>query len=384
MTEGTGTGERHASWLELFFDLVAVAGVAQLSHLVHTTRSWGDAGLYVVCFLAFWTAWMCFTVYGNVAGGATRVAPVFGAMLGLAIMAAAVEGVGGEHARTFAIAYVTVRVLADRVWQSRDVRRIVVDWPAVQVGSGVVPWIVSLWAEAPWRYVLWALGLALDLVITFLFAGKRAVAGFSRRSEQHRGSRPVPQAQLVHLDAAHIGERLGLFMIIVLGEGVLVVTEAMTATEHWATPLYRTVFGALALLAALWAVMLRHGSGGVPFLGGHALPARVMLPLHCLTAGVVVALASGLGDVIGHGPPPAGTRWLLCGAVAALGLLGSVMGLVAGRGGWWALAVASIAVAGPGLVGWLGAEGSAVVWLLVLVVVAQVAVTRFQLRVTRQ
>lgn len=28
-------GERHASWLELFFDLTAVAGVAQLAHLLH-------------------------------------------------------------------------------------------------------------------------------------------------------------------------------------------------------------------------------------------------------------------------------------------------------------------------------------------------------------
>jgi low temperature requirement protein LtrA len=60
------TSERHASWLELFFDLVAVAGVAQLSHLLHGNASTRDAGLFVVCFLAFWTAWMCFTVYGNV------------------------------------------------------------------------------------------------------------------------------------------------------------------------------------------------------------------------------------------------------------------------------------------------------------------------------
>ncbi|WIX78316.1 low temperature requirement protein A [Amycolatopsis carbonis] len=112
MTTTEKSEERHASWLELFFDLVAVAGVAQLAHLVHGSTSWGDVGLYAVCFLAFWTAWMCFTVYGNVAKGAAHTMPVLLAMAGLAFMAASVEDIHGSHAKVFAIAYIAVRALA--------------------------------------------------------------------------------------------------------------------------------------------------------------------------------------------------------------------------------------------------------------------------------
>ncbi|MFJ7721318.1 low temperature requirement protein A, partial [Rhodococcus erythropolis] len=32
--------ERHASWIELFFDLVVVAGIGQLAHLLHGSPSW--------------------------------------------------------------------------------------------------------------------------------------------------------------------------------------------------------------------------------------------------------------------------------------------------------------------------------------------------------
>ncbi|WP_245787349.1 low temperature requirement protein A [Amycolatopsis saalfeldensis] len=254
--------ERHASWLELFFDLVAVAGVGQLAHLVHGSASWADVGLYVVCFLAFWTAWMCFTVYGNVVGGAVKTMPVLTAMAGLVVMAASVSGIHGDHAKVFAVAYVAVRVLSDRIWEHRgDGARVLVDWPVAQVGFGVTPWLISIWAPGPWRYWLWALGVLVDLVITFTLSGKRLTESVTARLATRPG--PAVQATAARLDTAHFGERLGLFTIIVLGEGVLTVTDAMAEAPKWSGPLYWTVFAALGLLATLWGAALREGSGGI-------------------------------------------------------------------------------------------------------------------------
>jgi len=46
--------ERHASWAELFFDLVAVAGVAALAHVLGPELDAAALGLYALLFLALW------------------------------------------------------------------------------------------------------------------------------------------------------------------------------------------------------------------------------------------------------------------------------------------------------------------------------------------
>jgi low temperature requirement protein LtrA len=51
-------GERHATWLELFFDLVFVISIAEVAHTLedyHTLADFlGTAGLFV----AVWWAWV--------------------------------------------------------------------------------------------------------------------------------------------------------------------------------------------------------------------------------------------------------------------------------------------------------------------------------------
>jgi low temperature requirement protein LtrA len=59
--------ERHASWAELFFDLVAVAGVAALAHVLGSELDAAALGLYALLFLALWLSWTTFMLYGNVA-----------------------------------------------------------------------------------------------------------------------------------------------------------------------------------------------------------------------------------------------------------------------------------------------------------------------------
>ncbi|WP_267880696.1 MULTISPECIES: low temperature requirement protein A [unclassified Streptomyces] len=152
--------ERHAGWNELFFDLVVVAGAGQLAHLLHDGPDPADLALYAVLYLAFWTTWAGFAVYGDIAASETRVRTLLVAMFGMAVMAASVHTVQTGHATAFVIAYVALRWQAGRIWQRGS---IVVDWPLAQFGSGAVPWLVSLFVDAPLRYWLWALGIALDI-----------------------------------------------------------------------------------------------------------------------------------------------------------------------------------------------------------------------------
>ncbi|MFE7511664.1 low temperature requirement protein A [Streptomyces sp. NPDC057540] len=368
----SGESERHASWLELFFDLIAVAGVAQLAHLLHGAPGAGDLGLYCLLYLAFWTAWMCFTTYGNVAADKVHTRAVLTGMFGLAVMAAAVPGVRTDHARAFALAYVLVRVLASRIWQSRG--EVVADWPLAQLSVGVVPWIVSVWAEAPARYWLWAAGLAVDLGLTFALSRNRILARAQEEWQKHsagRGPRAHPRPAAALFDSGHLDERLGLFTLIVIGESVALTVEASSEAE-WTSRLGSMAVGSFVLLLALWALAVRR-TCGVPLLGFGVLAPRFALPLHCVTTGALGALAASLGGAVEHVDEhlPAGMRWLMCGSVAVFLAVGVVAGVVSDRGVRWALGAGVPMVVAPVLLGAIAGRGSPALLVWALVVVAR-------------
>ncbi|KAF0847137.1 low temperature requirement protein A [Nocardia caishijiensis] len=340
------TEERRASWTELFFDLVAVAGIGQLTHLLHRGPSLGEFGLYVVLYLAFWVVWACVTVYSNVAGEQARTTMVFGCMFGLCVMMAAVDGLPGEHAAVFAGIYVLVRIVSGMVWRRGQV---VVDWPIAQIGAGTVPWVVSLWVPAPWKFVLWAVGLAIDLWIMFAVDGERRMVDAERRmrARLRRGRAPrghprftPPKLQALHADSPHLGERLGQFLIIVLGEGVISVIAAVS-TEDWTVPV--AVIGVCAFLSllAMWALTLRFGF--VPRMmeqtdAASPLPLPRLMAMHCTLSAAVATVAAGLGLVAAHpsGHLPVGVGWVLCGGAAAYFLVCGLGGAV-GAGFRWLL-----------------------------------------------
>ncbi|MFF3014234.1 low temperature requirement protein A [Streptomyces sp. NPDC057939] len=325
-------GERHASWLELFFDLTAVAGVAQLAHLLHGEPGRADLALYTVMFLAFWTGWMLFTVYGNVTGEQVGTRTVLAGMFGMAVMAASVHGVREDKAWAFALAYLLVRSLAGNVWGRRG--EYVADLPLTRVGLGVVPWIVSMWFDGPPRYALWALGLAIDLAVMFVFSPQRLTARVEREyaADGAKGPGRPPKPHAAVTNAPHLGERLGLFVLIVLGEAVAqMVTEASVLKWDWAV--CGVGVGAFVLLLQLWSLSLRVGAAGIPLLADGALPLRLALPVHCFAAGAVAAFAAATGDVMSDADRevPDAVRWLMCGSLGVYLLIAGLAVLCSGR-----------------------------------------------------
>ncbi len=245
--------ERHASWIELFFDLVVVAGIGQLAHLLHGSPSWSDVALYALLYLAFWTAWATFTMYGNVAGDRVRIPSMLIAMFGLAVMMAAVAGIHDNHALAFAVAYVAVRLLASRVWHNGQ---IVVDWPIAQMSLGVIPWIVSFWFEGETRFWLWTAGVTIDLLIMFVVSGSAIMEDAQEKLDRIikvRGFKDdrIPELEALHSDRAHLAERLGLYVIIVLGEGVILVISAASKLT-WDSTVVSLAVGSFVLLSGMW------------------------------------------------------------------------------------------------------------------------------------
>ncbi len=375
--EPVTTVERHATWKELFFDLVVVAGIGQLAHLLHEDTEPTTLGLYAVLYLAFWISWAGFAVYGNIAGDDAKTHVLITAMLGLAVMAASVPGIHGSRAAAFVVAYVALRWYAGAVVQRG---RVLLDWPLAQYGLGALPWLISLWVDAPQRYWLWGVGIVIDLAVLLLTSGERALQEAEERLERVKTSRRRggPAAGLLsiegkHTEEEHLWERLGLFVIIVLGEGLIQVIDAAADSAEWDRATVVVALGAFALLASVWAAGLLHGTAGIPQLRPHVVAPRIVMVLHALLTGALAALAAALGVAVEHTHEhlPLEYRALLCGAVAAYCALGVVTALLVGKGRRWVLGrgVPSVLVPVALLFVWPDLHVGLLVWLLVAVVV---------------
>jgi low temperature requirement protein LtrA len=213
-----------------------------------------------------------------------------------------------------------------------------VDFPVVQYSGGLLPWLASIWVDPPWKLVLWAVGAGLDLLLILVLSGHRMMAQFQARltartsdRRQPRASRAkgrAPEISSVSVDAQHLAERLGLFVIIVLGESVVQVVDAAAETE-FNIGLLASGLAGFVLLAGMFGLSVVFGYAGLPHLRSGRIPARAALGLHCLITGVLATVAVSLASVVEHGSEPLSgqSRWLLCGAIAAYFAVGVATGV---------------------------------------------------------
>src|SRR5919198_4265338 len=119
------SGERHATWLELFFDLVFVVAITELSRQLVLDHSAGGFLRFAALFVPVYVAWQGYMAYAtrfDTDDVAFRVA-YFAAMLAIAAMAVLIDDVAhGVHSAGFALAYVVLRsfmlALYWRAWRA--------------------------------------------------------------------------------------------------------------------------------------------------------------------------------------------------------------------------------------------------------------------------
>jgi len=99
-------GERHASWLELFFDVVFVVAIAQLAHELVDDHSLRGFAIFVGLFLPVFIAWQGFTIYADrfdTDDVVFRLA-IFAAMLAIAALAVQIPDVAHGESTGFVAA----------------------------------------------------------------------------------------------------------------------------------------------------------------------------------------------------------------------------------------------------------------------------------------
>ena len=107
-----GAGEAEVSNLELFYDLVFVFAITQVSHLLLDHLTWTGAGHALLVLLVVWWSWNFTTWATNELDPESRWVRVLmiGLMLLGLIMAVAIPEAFGDRALLFAGAYVAIQL----------------------------------------------------------------------------------------------------------------------------------------------------------------------------------------------------------------------------------------------------------------------------------
>jgi low temperature requirement protein LtrA len=293
--------ERHASWLELFFDVVFVVAIAQLAHELVVDHSLRGFAVFAALFLPVFIAWQGFTIYADRFDTDDLVfrLAIFSAMLAIAALAVQVPDVAHGESTGFVVAYAVLRSLMVALYL-RSYRHVPAARPligryATGYSLGIAIWLVSLAFPAPWRYVLWGIALAWEYSLPSRF-------------RRFHGEIPV--------STTHVPERFALFTIIVLGETIVAVALG-TDRSDWA--IAAAFAGALGFLvsALLWWIYFGTGAGMtmlptvraiLVFTHAH-IP--VLAALTAVSAGVALAIQQASDEHL-----DAGARWALCGGAA--------------------------------------------------------------------
>jgi low temperature requirement protein LtrA len=327
-----GDEAHRVTYTELFFDLVFVFAITQVSHiLIHEQSATALLHAFVLALMVWWV-WVYTTWAGNWLN--PERGPVRGLFIALMLfgllVSAAIPDAFGDKALLFAVSMTALQL-------SRSVFTVVafaptqpdhaINFVRISIWHAVcgVIWIAGALCAPDARLLLWLIALVVE------FAGPRArywVPGLGRS--------PV---ESWNVTGEHMSERVSLFLIIALGESIVV-----TGAGFSETPLNLT--SGVAFLAAfagcvlMWLLYFNHNQrGGSDYLikarvrGMIAQTAYTYVPVLLVLGIVFTAVADGLVLRDPTGPTTLWTSGLLCGASAAY-LLGNALFRRATGGPW--------------------------------------------------
>ena len=285
---------QRATFLELFFDLVFVVAISQLSRGLLQDLGWGGAFRALVLLLAIWWIW------SSTAWVTDRMDPkkpaiqllVIISLVGGLVVAAGLPEAFGDKGMVFAGAYVGIQIsrglillffLRGQRFQSNVVRGLF--WYSLSA----LPWIAGALVSGGGRLALWTLAVILDHTAGNIGFPTPTLGRTARRE--------------LMISNEHLAERYRQFFIIALGELVLVTGLALSGAGFAADRL--AAFGvSIATTVLLWRIYVdRTGDLMAAAIKASPDPARIAQLTSYAHLGMVagvVATSVGAELVIAH------------------------------------------------------------------------------------
>lgn len=311
--EGGDPYEQRVTPLELFFDLVFVFALTQVTdfladHLTWTGMLQGAALLAVLWWAWGGYAWLTNAVPAEEAIGARLV--ILTAMAAMLVASLAVPDAFGEYGVLFGVAYFVVRLLHTVLYvlatgDTPEARQAVLRLSPSFLGAPALL-ILAGFLDGFAQGALWAVALAIDFGGPFV----RGVSG-------------------LRVHSGHFVERFGLVVIIALGESIVAIGIGASGLQFGAGVVVAAVLG-VTLAAALWwayfdLVMLVAERRLFAVKGEERarLARDAYSYLHLPMVAGIILVALGIKTTLAHVGDPLGTipAVALCGGVA-LYLLG--------------------------------------------------------------
>ena len=230
--------------LELFFDLVFVFALTQVTARLADDPSWIGLlrGLFVLA--AIWWAWGAYAWLTNEVDGQRRQVrlAMFAAMAAMLVVALAIPGAFEDDALLFGGAYLLVRVLHVALFAAGtddvDVRQAA---RALAPSAVLAPLLIVAASalDGTAELAVWGLALALD----YIGGGLRGIEGW-------------------RLSPGHFAERHGLIVIIAFGESIVAIGAGAADIELTGRVVLAATLG-FAVTAALWWTYFDDAQAGV-------------------------------------------------------------------------------------------------------------------------
>ncbi|KAF1709778.1 hypothetical protein CSC70_08755 [Pseudoxanthomonas kalamensis DSM 18571] len=217
--------EAKVSYAELLFDLVYVFAVTQVSHFLLGHLSWAGIGQAMLLWFAVWLGWQYTVWVTNWFDPETRPIRLllFGIMLLALLMAAALPEAFGERGLLFAGSYAAIQVgralfirlsLRGQPLAANYTR--ILGWACISAAF----WLAGGFSEGGWRIGLWSVAVLCEYVSPMLGF---PLPGLGRSDSKRDWT----------IEGGHLVERCGLFMIVALGESILVTGATLAHEHHW-------------------------------------------------------------------------------------------------------------------------------------------------------
>jgi low temperature requirement protein LtrA len=231
--EGSQPEER-VKPLELFFDLVFVFGLTQVTSLLSAEPTWGGLVRGLAVLAAIWWAWAAYAWLTNTLNpeeGVVRLA-MFVVMAAMLVLALAVPEAFDEHGVIFGVAYLIVRSMHLALYAlaargDHDLAGAVLRMTPSSTISGVLI-LGAGFTEGRERTALWLIALAIDYLGVI-----------------------VGRGQGWRLSPGHFAERHGLIVIIAIGESIVALGVGATGTPLTAGVIATALVG-ITIATSLW------------------------------------------------------------------------------------------------------------------------------------